>query len=117
MTTVTFHSADRRIDGFVVEGHSGYAEAGSDIVCAAISSVVGVTECTINDVLGLAAPVKVREKDGFVSLKLPGSLGQANERTCQDLLTGMMVYLQALSEEYPENLIVRLDDEDDDDEE
>ena len=117
MTTVTFHSADRRIDGFVVEGHSGYAEEGSDIVCAAISGVVGVTECTINEVLGLAAPVKVREADGYVSLKLPGGLGQTNERTCQDLLAGMMGYLQALSEVYPENLIVRLDDDDDDDEE
>ena len=30
MTTVTFHSADSRLDGFVVEGHSGYAEAGAD---------------------------------------------------------------------------------------
>ena len=117
MTTVTFHSADHRIDGFVVEGHSGYAEAGSDIVCAAISAAVGMTECTINEVLGLAAPVKVREQDGYVSLKLPGGLSQANERTCQDLLTGMMVYLQAMSEVYPENLIVRLDDDDDDDEE
>ena len=117
MTTVTFHSAAGPIDGFVVEGHSGYAESGSDIVCAAISSVVGMTECTVNEVLGLAAPVKVREKDGYVSLRLPGGLGQANERTCQDLLTGMMVYLQALGENYPENLIVRLEDDDDDDEE
>ena len=117
MTTVTFHSADHRIDGFVVEGHSGYAEAGSDIVCAAISAAVGMTECTLNEVLGLAAPVKVREQDGYVSLTLPGGLSQANERTCQDLLTGMMVYLQALSDVYPENLIVRLDDDDDDDEE
>ena len=117
MTTVTFHSAAGRIDGFVVEGHSGYAESGSDIVCAAISSVVGMTECTVNEVLGLAAPVKVREKDGYVSLRLPGGLGQANERTCQDLLTGMMVYLQALGENYPENLIGRLEDDDDDDEE
>ena len=115
MTTVTFHSANRRIDGFVVEGHSGYAEAGSDIVCAAISGVVGVTECPLNEVLGLGAPVK--QKDGYVSLKLPGGLGQTNERTCQDLLAGMMVYLQALSEVYPDNLIVRLEDDDDDEEE
>ena len=114
MTTVTFHSAYGRLDGFVVEGHSGYAEAGSDIVCAAISSAAGLTECTINEVLGLAAPVKVREQEGFLSLRLPGGLGQTNEHTCQNLLTGMMVYLQALSEEYPENLIVRLDDDDED---
>jgi len=117
MTTVTFHSADRRIDGFTVEGHSGYAEEGSDIVCAAISGVVGVTECTINDVLGLAAAVKVDAETGYMALKLPGGLGQTNERICRELLTGMMVYLQALSEEYPENLIVRLEDDDDDDDE
>lgn len=112
MTTVTFHSAGSRLDGFAVEGHSGYAEAGSDIVCAAISSAAGLTECAINEVLGLAAPVKVREQDGFLSLRLPGGLGQANEHTCQTLLTALMVYLEALSEEYPENLVVRLDDDD-----
>ena len=53
MTTVTFHSADNRIDGFVVEGHSGYAEAGADIVCAAVSAAVGLAECTSNEVLGI----------------------------------------------------------------
>ena len=114
MTTVTFHSTQDRLDGFVVEGHSGYADEGSDILCAAISSAVFMAECTINDVLGLAAPVK--QRDGYVSLKLPGSLGQANERTCQDLLTGMMVYLEALSGQYPENLVVRMEDDDDEDE-
>ena len=62
MTTVTFHSSSERIDGFVVEGHSGYAEAGADIVCAAVSAAVGLTECTINEVLGLGAPVKAREE-------------------------------------------------------
>ena len=37
MTTVTFHASNGRMDGVVVDGHSGYADAGSDIVCAAIS--------------------------------------------------------------------------------
>ena len=54
MTTVTFHSADGRLDGFVVEGHSGYAQAGADIVCAAVSAAVGLTECTINQTLMVA---------------------------------------------------------------
>ena len=112
MTTVTFHSAQDRLDGFTVEGHSGYASEGSDIVCAAISAAVGLVECTVNEVLGLAAPVKMRQKDGFLSLKLPGGLGEANETTCQNLLTGLMVYLQSLSEEYPDYLAVRLDDDD-----
>ena len=106
MTTVTFYSEGSRITGFTVEGHSGYACEGADILCAAITSAVRLVECAINDVLGLEASVKVREKDASISLKLPGSLGQTNESTCQTLLTGLMVYLTELTEEYPDHLIV-----------
>ena len=56
------HGRASRITGFDVQGHSGYAEAGADIVCAAITSAVRLVEATVNDVLGLAASVKVREK-------------------------------------------------------
>ena len=115
MTTVTFHSADSRLDGFVVEGHSGYAEEGSDIVCAAISAAVGLTECTINEVMGLGAAVKAKEKSARVSLKLPPALNEESESLCQTVLTGLMVYLRALGEEYPDNLTVLMDDDDDKD--
>ena len=114
MTTVTFHSADSRLDGFAVEGHSGYAEEGSDIVCAAISAAVGLTECTINEVMGLGAAVKAKEKSARVSLKLPPALNEESESLCQTVLTGLMVYLRALGEEYPDNLTVLLDDDDED---
>ena len=40
MTTITFYSQGSRVTGFEVKGHSGYAEAGADIVCAAITSAV-----------------------------------------------------------------------------
>ena len=106
MTTVTFHSEGSRIVGFEVQGHSGYACEGEDIVCAAITSAVRLTECAINDVLGLEAAVKVREKDASISLKLPGKLGQTAESTCQTILTALMVHFVQLSEEYPENISV-----------
>ena len=106
MTTVTFHTEGRRIAGFEVKGHSGYAQEGEDIVCAAITSAVRLTECAVNDVLGLEASVKVREKDASITLKLPNSLGQTNESTCQALLTGLMVHFVQLAEEYPDHIIV-----------
>ena len=106
MTTVTFHMEGERIVGFTVQGHSGYADEGSDIICAAVTSAVRLTECAVNDVLGLGAAVKVREKDASISLKLPGALGAANESTCQTLLAALMVYLAELHEEYPEHLLV-----------
>ncbi len=106
MTTVTFHSQGRRLTGFEIQGHSGYAPEGEDIVCAAVTSAARLTECAVNDVLGLEAPVKVREKDAFLSLKLPGGLGQTAESTCQTLLAALMVHLVQLAEEYPENISV-----------
>ena len=48
----------------------------------------------------------MRQKDASISLKLPGSLGQTNESTCQTLLTALMVYFTELHEEYPDHLIV-----------
>jgi len=102
MTTVTFHTEGKRITGFDAKGHSGYAEEGEDIVCAAITSTVRLVECTINDVLGLGAHVKVNENTATVSLRLPATLPQSTESTCQTLLTGMMVYLSELHDEYPD---------------
>ena len=106
MTTVTFHSEGSRLESFEVKGHSGYAQEGEDIVCAAITSAVRLTECAINDVLGLEAAVKVREKDASITLKLPAKLGQTNESTCQALLTALMVHFVQLAEEYPDHISV-----------
>ena len=110
MTTVTFRSQGSRVIGFDVQGHSGYADAGADIVCAAITSAVRLVETTVNDVLGLAASIKVLESDAAISLRLPGSLGQTAESTCQALLAGLMVYLTELHDEYPDNIEVLEDD-------
>ena len=106
MTSVVFHMEGERIVGLTVKGHSGYAEAGSDIVCAAITSAVRLTECAVNDVLGLEASVKVREKDASISLKLPKALDPDSERVCQTLLAALLVHCVQLAEEYPENITV-----------
>ena len=106
MTTVTFRMEGDRITGFDSQGHSGYAESGSDIVCAAVTSAIRLVEATVNDVLGLEAPVKVRQKDASITLKLPAQLGPANEDTCQVLLTALMVHLVQLAEEYPDHITV-----------
>ena len=106
MTTVTFLTEDARIIGFDVQGHSGWGESGEDIVCAAITSAVRLVEATVNDVMGLCAAVKVREADASISLRLPGGLANTAGSTCQNLLTGLMVYLAQLHDEYPDNIEV-----------
>jgi hypothetical protein len=106
MTTVTFRTEGSRITGFDAAGHSGYAQEGEDIVCAAVTSAVRLVECVVNDVMGLSASVKINQRDAVISLRLPGSLGNTAEDTCQNLLTGLMVYLAQLKCEYPEHIEV-----------
>ena len=93
-----------RITGFSVSGHSGYAEQGADIVCAAISAVVTMAEATINDVCGAKAKVRVKEEDARITLTLPTSCDE--EETVQAVLSGMMVTLINLREDYEEYIEV-----------
>ena len=95
---------DGRISGFSVSGHSGFAEAGQDIVCAAISAVVGMAEATINDVCGAKAKVRVKEEDARISLTLPTSCDE--EESVQAVLAGLLLYLCNLRDEYPDHIEV-----------
>ena len=104
MTRCEFRRENERITGFSVSGHSGYSEAGTDIVCAAISAVVGMTEATINDVCGGKAKVRVKEEDARISLTLPATCEE--EESIQAVLAGLMVYLCTLRDEYPDYIEV-----------
>ena len=104
MTRCEFRRENGRICGFSVSGHSGYSEAGTDIVCAAISAVVGMTEATVNDVCGGKAKVRVKEEDARITLTLPTVCEE--EDSIQAVLTGLMVYLCGLRDEYPDYIEV-----------
>jgi uncharacterized protein YsxB (DUF464 family) len=104
MTTISFRTEEGRIASFDVSGHSGYAEEGADIVCAAITSAVRLVECTLNEVLGLGAAVKVDE--AHIHLRVPGGLSASNEAACQAVLAGLMVYLTELRDEFPDYMTV-----------
>lgn len=101
MITAAFYTKHDRILGFEVQGHSGYAPAGEDIVCAAVTSAVRLCECAINDILGLQAPVKLREENAFLSITLPAHLEQNIDSICQTLFAALMLHLVSLNEEYP----------------
>ena len=104
MTKCEFFTQDDRINGFSVSGHSGYAEAGADIVCAAISAVVTMAEATINEVCGAKAKVRVKDEQARVTLMLPSSCDE--EDTVQAVLAGMMLTLCSMRDDYPDYIEV-----------
>lgn len=84
--------------GFRVSGHSGYSGAGTDIVCAAVSSAAYMAANTITDVIGAAADVSV--EDGRMVLKLP----EQSVASCSAVLKGFRLHLAALKKQYPKNI-------------
>ena len=104
MTRCEFFTDNDRITGFSISGHSGYGEAGSDIVCAAISAVVTMAEATINDVCGAKAKVRVGENEARITLKLPKSCDE--EEAVQAVLAGMLLTLISMRDDYPDYIEV-----------
>ena len=95
---------DNRITGFCISGHSGYADAGSDILCASIRSAVCVAECTITDVCGVRAKIRDEEEKPRTSLTLPVSCDE--EEAVQAVLAGMMLTLCSMRDDYPDYIEV-----------
>ena len=104
MTTIEFMNRQGRIEGFTCKGHSGYAEQGADIVCAAVSTAVQFATATICDVLGISCKTRVKEDTAEVFFQLPPKCEE--EDAAQAVLSGMMLTLSALHDEYPDYLEV-----------
>ena len=95
MTEVIFHTEASRIVGFEAKGHSGYAEEGSDIVCAAVSSAAYMAANTVTDVQNL--PCSVTADDGYMEMHL----SKQEAEQAQVILNGLLLHLDALCKEYP----------------
>ena len=103
MIRVQFFLANpgKEITGFCVEGHAGLADAGQDILCAAVSSAVYLTANTITDILQVAADIVV-EQDGKLSLQI----AQTDIPRCRSTLLGLQLHLRELQKQYPRQLKV-----------
>ncbi len=101
MITVKILKDCEKTSGFDVSGHSGYADEGSDIVCAAVSSAVGLCESVINDSFKAGAEVLVDEKLARVLLRLPKNISADIGKTCAGVLSSFESHMAALAYEYP----------------
>lgn len=95
MIKAVFNIREGKPYGFTVTGHSGFGEAGRDIVCAAVSSAVYMAVNTVTEILGCEAESDV--KDGYMKILLCGESSAAS-----DIFDGLLLHLRELSEEYPD---------------
>lgn len=102
MTRSKFLLRDGLLYGFVLDGHSGYAAAGADIVCAAVSSAAYLT---VNTITAMSADdLRATVSDGYMVLRL----GRAQAVRCQAVLAGFYQHMRQLQRQFPDEIRVTL---------
>ena len=95
MIKAVFSVRDGKPVGFTVKGHSGSAESGRDIICAAVSSACYMAVNTITEILG--ENVEADVSDGYMKISLSGANDAAS-----DILKGLRLHITELSKDYPD---------------
>ena len=102
MTAITVCFKGESIRGFRARGHSGYAESGSDIVCAAVSALTQTAYLGLEKYLEKAP--EIIQKDGELRLFLPEGLSPEDEEKAQLILGTMLSGLSSIEEKYSDYL-------------
>jgi len=102
MIHAVLEKGEAGLAGCRMTGHSGWAEAGSDIVCAAVSILGSTCVNALESVCGIQ-PVVTGNEDGVLSFHLPEMTAEENEKA-QILMGALRQGLSDLAAEYPQNV-------------
>lgn len=97
MTLITITRSRGHIVRVKAEGHTGYAESGYDIVCAAVSALTEAAANGLREVAGIR--VKDTTRDGYKEF----SIGEYNQST-DAILETMALALKDIANQYPRYL-------------
>ena len=87
---------EKEIELILLSGHSGYAVAGKDIVCAAVSSVVTTS---INAILSFEETIKVQDDGNVLEIQV-----LKQDVITDTLLRNMLNLLKEIEKEYKKNI-------------
>lgn len=96
MTSVTFFRSGTALCGFRASGHSGYAEAGSDIVCAAVSALCQTAEMGLRKIAKVDVSTRMDEDKGFLELTVPHP-----DHDSQVILSTLEEGIKDIASQYP----------------
>ena len=107
MIHAVFFRESERFTGFRASGHSGYAEHGSDIVCAAVSVLGCACVNSLESVCGVI-PVITANEDGLLAFTLPDTPDQGQAHDAQVLMAALHQGLADLAGQYPKHVTLSI---------
>lgn len=104
MIEISFFENGKETYKVIAKGHSGYAESGSDIVCAAVSTLVQSTYLAVKD---LGVDVDLARDDGVPLFEF-GMEKESNNHDVQVLMRALRVGIEDLRSGYPKFITVKV---------
>ena len=102
MITITIFQNHDGVTGFRCIGHSGYAEAGSDIICAGVSSLVINTINSIDAFTDSTFQIETEEESGLIDFRLE----QKADHDTGLLIQSMILGLQGIQSDYGNEYLI-----------
>ena len=100
MIRAEFFQSDGILKGFDISGHAGYAESGSDIVCASVSSAV---QFAVNILDEFECEPVVDVADNLISCRVT-----ASENTAGAVIEVFRNHLESILEEFPDTIKITI---------
>ena len=101
MINIKIFEKSNKILGIECSGHSGYSEYGSDIVCSAVSTLVGNCLLGLKQVIGVKVEHKQDDNNAYFKLMLKEEKPEA-----QMLLQTTVLSLQNIAKQYKKYITI-----------
>ena len=96
------HSKEDKIVSFEITGHAGYADAGEDIVCAAVSVLAIETVNSIDKMVSHQMTVEeASDEGGYLFAQIKPNLTAEQAQVTQILLQHLYFSLEDVANTYP----------------
>lgn len=111
MINLVFIKKEDKITGYKCNGHSGYASAGEDIVCSAISTLVQNVEICLSEVMNIKLNVIRNDKNAKFELKFAKNVSLKQISDAQPVLKAFEISSKRIEKEYKKYLKVEVENE------
>lgn len=101
MIRAEFFKSEGNFTGFHISGHSGYADSGSDIVCASVSSAVQLSANLITESFNVPADISAENNVFELRVKNP-------DKNSEAILNMLRCHLKFIAEEFPKTIKITI---------
>jgi len=107
MIKITVSKKGELVNSIQAQGHSGYADEGSDIICSAVSTLIQNAEKGLKELLKIQTEFILDVDKPYLKITLPEKLDYQSQHDAQIILKSTLLGLSDLADSYPKYINIK----------